>query len=344
MKRVLLDKAIDNMVLAQDILDQYDRVLVTAGTTLRSATLALLRKHRVETVWVRDIKVNNQEITQVSSLISTVTRRKMTNAVQKIFQPEEKVVDYLPEICDSIDDAIAQLSSQENLLLFLTDIRGKSQYLYGHCVDVGVFAIVIGMAMGLSRDDIRALGIGGLLHDYGKIAIDAAILEKNGPLTAEEFEEVKTHVTVGYNLLKTEAKVDSRIALITLQHHERPDGRGYPWGATEREIHPLAKIVAVADVYDALTTHRVYRPAISLYDATRIINAGAGVQFDTDVVAAFNKVAAPFSIGCSVIMDNGLTGAVIRINTNAPARPVVWTRQGTINLYMNDEINIVAVV
>jgi HD-GYP domain-containing protein (c-di-GMP phosphodiesterase class II) len=94
---------------------------------------------------------------------------------------------------------------------------------------------------------------------------------------------------LGYNILLAETKVDCRIALMALQHHERPDGRGYPWGIANDKIHPLARIVAVADVYDALITDRVYRSRIPAHEALAIINAGAGTQFDSQVVAAVKQ-------------------------------------------------------
>lgn len=239
---------------------------------------------------------------------------------------------------------IRELAGHEQLLIYLTDIRKHSDYLYGHCVDVGVFAIVIGTAMGLSKEDIYILGIGGLLHDYGKTTISDAILEKCGPLTPDEFELVKTHPSAGYNILRTETKVDSRIALMALQHHERPDGKGYPWGIKGEEIHLLARVVAVADVYDALTTDRVYRPAVAVFQAIRTISSCSGTQFDPRVVEAFKRVTVPFYIGSGVQLNNGVSGAVLRINSSNPSRPVVWTREGTLNLIHEPDVDIVTVV
>lgn len=358
-KQISLDEANGSMILADDIVNGGHQILVTAGTPLRREIVALLGKHGITSVRIkatdqqtrefsavphRIISPPNKELSDVPNLISAGTRLKMIQTMQTAFRHRGSIAAHLPYLRECIQSVIQELESHGNLLIYLTDIRQKSDYLYGHCVDVGVFAVAFGMAMGLSRDEIYILGIGGLLHDYGKTCISNEILEKNGPLTPDEFEQVKQHTSFGYNILRVETKVDSRIALMALQHHERPDGRGYPWGVSGDQIQPLASIVAVADVYDALITDRVYRPRVPAYEAIRIINAGAGTQFDPKVVAAVNRVVVPYYIGSAVKLDNGTAGAVLRINSREPARPVVWTRDGIVNLLTERSLQIVAVV
>lgn len=332
------------MQLANDIVDDHGRILVTAGTPLRREIRALLDKHGIASVRIKAQAPRNQELSAVPNLISAATRIKMVQTMQNAFRHRGGIAAHLPYLRECIHEVIQELSGYDSLLIYLADIRQKSDYLYGHCVDVGVFAVAFGLAMGLSRDEIYILGIGGLLHDYGKTCIPSDILEKNGPLTPDEFEQVKKHAAFGYNILRAETKVDSRIALMALQHHERPDGRGYPWGTKGEEIHLLARIIAVADVYDALITDRVYRPRVPAHEAIRIINAGAGSQFDSQVVAAVNKITVPYYIGSAVKLDNGVAGAVLRINSADPGRPVVWTREGIVNLFTERGLSIVAVV
>jgi HD-GYP domain-containing protein (c-di-GMP phosphodiesterase class II) len=332
------------MILANDIINRYDQVLVTAGTPLRPEIIALLGKHGVNAISIRVSAPPNQELSTVPSLISAATRLDMIQAMQNAYRNRGGIAAHLPHLRECIHKVIEELSAHSNLLIYLSDIRHKSDYLYAHCVDVGVFAVAIGMAMSLSRDEIYILGVGGLLHDYGKISIPHEIIEKDGPLAPDEFEQVKKHTLLGYNILLAETKVDCRIALMALQHHERPDGRGYPWGIANDKIHPLARIVAVADVYDALITDRVYRSRIPAHEALAIINAGAGTQFDSQVVAAVNKIVVPYYIGSAVKLDNGTAGAVLRINSQEPSRPVVWTREGIVNLLHQRNLRIVAVV
>ncbi len=345
-KQIKIEDADETMVLAQDVVDDFGRVLVTAGTNLKREIVERLLRKEITAVAVScpPVRGRNQEMSTLPNLISAATRLKMVQTMQNAFRHRGGIAAHLPYLRECIRQVIQELSSKESLLIYLTDIRQKSDYLYGHCVDVGVFAVAFGLAMGLSRDEIYILGIGGLLHDYGKTCIPNDIIEKNGPLTPDEFEQVKKHAAFGYNILRAETKVDSRIALVALQHHERPDGRGYPWGVEGEEIHPLARIIAVADVYDALITDRVYRPRIATHEAIRIINQGSGSQFDDKVVEAFNKITVPYYIGSAVKLNNGLAGAVLRINSLEPARPVIWTREGIINLLQERNLQIVAVV
>lgn len=350
-KQIRIEDVDETMVLAQDVIDDFGRALVTTGTRLQRETVDRLCRKGIVTVAVNTPSVEkpsfttrNQEISSVPNLISAATRLKMVQTMQNAFRNRGGIAAHLSYLRECIHQVVQELESQQSLLIYLTDIRQKSDYLYGHCVDVGVFSVAIGMAMGLSRDEIYILGIGGLLHDYGKTCIPNEIIEKNGPLTPDEFEQVKKHVSFGYNILRVETKVDTRIALVALQHHERPDGRGYPWGVKGEEINPLARIIAVADVYDALITDRVYRPRISTHEAIGIINEGSGSQFDPTVVEAFNKITVPYYIGSAVKLDNGLAGAVLRINSLEPSRPVIWTREGIINLLQERSLKIVAVV
>ncbi|MBP2645397.1 MAG: metal dependent phosphohydrolase [Firmicutes bacterium] len=346
-KQVKLQNVKESMTLARDVINQYGNVLVNKGVQIRKEILVYLEKHKIDSVWIIAEKAGreavNREITEVTSLITTATRRKMIQYLQNSFR-KGNIVYNLTCLREAVEEAVQEISQQETLLIYLTETRQKADYLYGHCVDVGVFAIVLGMAMGLPREDICILGIGGLLHDYGKTTIHHSILEKEGSLTSDEFERVKTHASAGYNILRTETQVDHRIALMALQHHERPDGQGYPWGITQEKIDPLAKIVAVADVYDALTTDRVYRSAIAVYKAKKIISDGSGTQFDSQVVQALNRVAVPYYVGNSVMLNNGLAGAVLRINSQDPSRPIVWTREGSINLLTNQDVIITAVI
>jgi len=201
---------------------------------------------------------------------------------------------------------------------------------------------VIGIKLGLEAEDLFCLGMGALLHDYGKTRINKAILDKQGALTWEEFNKVKEHSLTGYTILKTETKFDHRMMLIALQHHERHDGRGYPWGTSGKDIHLFSRIVAVADVYDALTTDRVYRPRIPTHEAVRMICQGSGTQFDSEVVQAFCKATVPYEIGAAVKLNNGLYGTVLRINSMDTARPILWTAQGTVNLFNTPELQVVA--
>ncbi len=157
--------------------------------------------------------------------------------------------------------------------------------LYGHVYRVSSFATQIGRAVGLDEDDLDRLTTVGVLHDVGKIHIDPKILAKPGPLVGEELRRIRRHPEYGFAM--TIDAYDRAIAEAILHHHERWDGNGYPFGLRRTEIPILARIVLVADAFDAITSHRSYQPALSIDHALGELRAHSGTQFDPDIAAAF---------------------------------------------------------
>ena len=145
------------------------------------------------------------------------------------------------------------------------------------------------------------LGLGLLLHDIGKLAIPADVLHKPGPLNETEWELMKTHPRAGFELLR-DSNVSPLVRSVVLRHHERWNGSGYPDGRTGTEIHEMARIAAVADVYDAVTSERVYSPATAPHVGVKIILDGADIGFDPFIVRVFSQLVAPFPPGVEVTL------------------------------------------
>ena len=165
-------------------------------------------------------------------------------------------------------------------------LDARDPYTAGHSERVSALSVAIGRQMGLADDEVDVLRLGALLHDIGKIGISDAVLRKPGALNAEEFEVIKAHPTVGARILRSVPFLAPHLPIVEL-HHERPDGLGYPHRLRGDEIPMLARIVHVADAFDAITTARAYRPARGAADALRELWRHAGSQFDAEVVQAF---------------------------------------------------------
>jgi HD-GYP domain-containing protein (c-di-GMP phosphodiesterase class II) len=176
--------------------------------------------------------------------------------------------------------------------------------------------------MGLTRDQMIDLGVGAMLHDIGKTQIPMEILMKPGKLTDEEYALMKEHSLQGYQMLKDIPDIPLLSAHCALQHHERLDGSGYPRGLKGDEIHLYGKIVGIADVYDALTTNRVYRKAFLPHEALEYLFTSTG-QFDSNLIAVFRDHVAIYPIGLIVTLSNGVKAVVVDINTKYPQRPIV---------------------
>ncbi len=176
-------------------------------------------------------------------------------------------------------------------------------------------------------DRLRKLGVGLLVHDVGKLAVPPEILNKPGRLTDEEMDVMRTHPEAGVELLRA-ADLSPLTLSVIRDHHERPDGSGYPSGLKGNAIHEFARFAAVADVYDAVTSKRVYSGAVQPHVGVNIIREGAGTQFCTTVVRHFRAVVMPYPVGHDVVLPDGRTGVVAAVDPLDPERPTVRVPQG----------------
>jgi HD-GYP domain-containing protein (c-di-GMP phosphodiesterase class II) len=190
----------------------------------------------------------------------------------------------------------------EALKILVRAVEEKDSYTHGHSERTAMLAVQLGLRIGVSDDVLRAVARGGYLHDVGKIAIPDAILNKPGTLTAEERTVIETHPQLGYDLVEPEANLREALPPV-LHHHERWDGKGYPFGLSGTDIPLTARLVAVADVWDALTSDRSYRPGLAPEAALAHIAAGRGTHFDPELVDAFLGLTADW--GYVPLTDEG---------------------------------------
>jgi len=179
-----------------------------------------------------------------------------------------------------VDSTVDYLFRKIEHFTDLLEIMSFDYHTYTHSVNVCIFGIALGRSLGYGQGDLYRLGAGLLLHDAGKAQIDPAILAKRGELSPEEWEIVKTHPDRGVELLAKSGAVEPDSLLVVRQHHEKCSGQGYPAGLTEGQIHSFAKIAAVADVFDALTTERPYKRAVASFPAIRIMQREMSDSFD----------------------------------------------------------------
>lgn len=170
----------------------------------------------------------------------------------------------------------------------LLALDAHDPYTAGHSERVSAVSLAIGRDMGLDATQLEVLRLGALLHDIGKIGISDHVLMKPGPLTPAEYEIIKQHPGVGARILRSVPFLEPYIPIVEL-HHERPDGKGYPHGLQGTEIPMVARIVHVADAFDAMTSARAYRPALATSEGLRELWRCAGSQFDAEVVQALAK-------------------------------------------------------
>ena len=227
------------------------------------------------------------------------------------------------EVEGSIINIIDNILENENAAINLLNIKDFDDYTYTHSVNVATVSIFIGTKLGLSKKDITDLGMGAFLHDIGKIKIPIEILNKPGKLTDEEFKIMKLHPAYTYKIIEEKSEVSNVVKMIAAQHHEKFDGTGYPFGLKGDKINYLARIVAIADVYDALTTDRVYRKAMLPYEAMKIIISGSKTHFDDSIVKVFLQGLSLYPTGSAVILNTGETAVIKEVNEKQIVRPVI---------------------
>lgn len=274
------------------------------------------------------IKDEISEDIEIHSVIDDSIRQKVISAVKNMHESldknnEKKMEENLKVAKKLVKEIIDEIMSNKDLVINMVDLKVFDDYTYYHSVNVAVISMVIGMSMKLTRDDLSKLGLGALLHDIGKVFVPKEILNKEGKLTDEEMQLVRNHVADGYDYLKEKWDIPLKSCIAVLVHHERYNGTGYPKGINNQKIHLFGRIIAVADVYDALTSDRPYRKSVLPSDAVEYIMGGSGVFFDPDIVRIFVKKVAPYPLGTCVKLSNGNVGIVIGNFEDACLRPIL---------------------
>lgn len=216
-------------------------------------------------------------------------------------------------------------------LLSLTCLKDYSEHTYTHSVNVCILTLAIAHASGVSQEDAGSIGIGGLLHDVGKAKIPLTILDKPGPLTDEERKIIMSHPLYSEEILKEMGDIPEPAIAIACQHHEKVNGSGYPRGLTGDQMHPYASMAAVADVYDALTAARPYKPGLPPHIALRVVFDGKGTEFSDVVVDNFIKNLGIYPVGSFVKLNTGEMGVVMEVNPLDSLRPkvgIIFTKFG----------------
>ena len=244
------------------------------------------------------------------------------------------------ELVDPMIESITEsVLSNSGALMTLLRIKNKDDYTFLHSVSVGTLMIAFCRAVGMDRDTIRLAGLGGILHDTGKALVPDEILNKPGRLTEDEFDVIRKHPQDGYDILRKTADIGSIPLDITLHHHERVDGSGYPFKMPGDKISTLAKMAAIVDVYDAITADRCYHKGMSPTDALRKIFEWSKYHFDPTLVQAFMRCVGIYPAGTLVMLESGKLGVVIEqheTNLLTPKIKVMFSSKS--NTYIKPEI------
>ncbi len=320
MRLVSIEMLQPEMKIARAIYQQ-GALILPAGRSNVTRYIPNLRNMGIEYVYVEDDKSEGIEIPDA---VAEKTRNNCKHVLQKTIQnfssTDRLEIDSLQQC---VGDVITDILKNPDVQVSLNDIASNDEYTFTHSVSTMVYALMIARKLNYSEQMLSLLGMGTLLHDIGKVLIDPAIMFKDGTLTKQEYEYVKLHTLYGYQVLRRIAMLPEQVRLISYTHHERLDGHGYPRGLMGEEISEFARIVAIADVYDALTTDRCYRKKWPASKAMDFLISRGETDFDPTLVALFTQQLAVYPNGSLVRLSNQCIGIVCDQNKSMPLRPVV---------------------
>ena len=235
-------------------------------------------------------------------------------------------------------EVIALSDDPVHTFRMLRRVRRYDDLTYIHSLNVAILCHEFANWMHMPEEEQDILTLAGLLHDVGKMGIPGKIIKKAGSLTEEEYEQIKQHPQKGYDFLKKHP-LDERIMNAALMHHERCDGSGYPKGLKADDIDDFAKIVAIADYYDALTSARVYREPHCPFEVFRMLQQERE-KFDPTYLAVFMEGVGSFYIGCEVVLSNQKRARIVDTNPTDQSNPIVKMDGLIVNLAMAPDIDV----
>jgi HD-GYP domain-containing protein (c-di-GMP phosphodiesterase class II) len=359
MRFVPINSVKEGSYLAKTIFDDNDRILLKKGVRLTENLISRIKNNGIYSVYINDDFSDNE----IEDIIKPELRIKAIKAVKETFKnflnynkyldkrsfnakekemikQREKYIKTIGEISETIIDEVL---SKKDIMINLVDIKSADNYTYQHSVNVAILSLVLGIELQLSKHELYDLCIGAMLHDLGKVLIPEEILNKPGKLDEDEFELIKNHTTKGYEYLKNSLDISAPARVIVLQHHERVNTEGYPNNLSGDKINKLAKIVAIADVYDALTSDRPYRRALPPNEALELIMGSGGTHFDYDMVKVFATKIVPYPIGTLVKLSSGNVAVVEEVYPDFPLRPkvkVITRKNENVYIDLMNQINI----
>ena len=236
------------------------------------------------------------------------------------------------------------LNENYSIIRCLAEVRSADEYTYTHCVHTSFYSMLIAKWLKMSDHEINKAIQAGLLHDIGKTKIPGQILCKGDILTKEEYEVIKKHTIWGYEMIEGMNEIDQEVKSVVLLHHERVDGSGYPLNKSADCLNVYSKIVAIADVFDAMTTDRVYKKRVTPFEAFEMfLTVGMGM-FDLELLRVFLNNLSSYLVGASVLLNNGQTGEIVYVPLQNLTCPIIKVPSGYLDLSRENGLKILSMI
>ena len=339
-KRVHVSECTDTDVLAEDITNSYNAFILPRGTIINQYIVQKLTELGIEHVFVASRNVNGKP----SYIDYHVFEKRYENSIKEMKQLVLEVIrgkriDYnvISKIARTVTSAFEE---PEHIIKCLSKVQDIDDYTYYHCINVSFYAMLIGGWLNLAREDIKTLIHAALLHDMGKTRIPNELLNKRDKLSAQEFEEIKRHAIYGYELVRDNIEISEEIKDVILMHHEREDKSGYPLCTDGSNLSIYTKIVAVADVYDAMTSDRAYKKALTPFDAFEEFLTVCRGCLDIHIVNTFIYNISRCYAGSRVLLSTGQAGSIAYIPPHCIWKPIVDIGSDFLDLSREKDVSI----
>ncbi len=353
------------MVVFEDVFDPTGRLILPKGSPLDDETISKLNFFNIQEVPIDD-EAGKEEakpelVIPEEHINSDYTDKLKATEEYTLFSGDYKslvtlikrnlddlVTNHKPVDEDAIISGIFELikdcKTMIQVMEILHNLEPTEEQAYHHCLNVAVISLILAKWLRLPKDEQRKIVLAGVLHDVGKLTIPTEVLNKTGRLTDEEFALIKSHVRRGYDIIR-DLDYDVKIKEAVLLHHERCDGSGYPFKVTGDKISSYAKIIAVADVYDAMTSARTYRKGLSPFDVIKIFENEGLYKYDPQYVMTFLENIVSSYLHNNVLLSDGRVGEIIMINSTCLYRPIIKVGpQEFVNLISSPDLTIEALV
>lgn len=342
--KILTSQAAPGMVVADNIYTYHNQLIISIGTKLTDKAITRLKFYSIKQILISvpeetpvpvpkmplRKEIYSQKVASTkefkefnNSLLNTSADFK--KQMNQIGDSSEINIDFL---FSEINTLAAKARNGIHLFDMLHSIKDLDDETYIHSVNVALICNMLAKWLNFSKREIETATLSGLLHDIGKLSIPKDIMKKAEPLTDEEFKIIRSHASEGYNLLQHK-DVSIHVKMSAIMHHERCDGSGYPLGIKGDQIDRFAKLVMIADVYDAMTSPRVYRGALCPFEVLSMFESEGLTKFDPKYLTTFTTHIYQTYLNNTVRLNDKSTGTIIMMNKFSPSRPVISLDNGS---------------
>ncbi len=356
----MMDKArlCPGMILGQDVYNFANQIVVKKGTVLDERTITKLHRFEIPQFMIEEEVLSIQEANSYHR--SSYSERIQNNPAFRRFQAnyDTEIISFQNMLscvieknqkidCEALYRQVVMLlkdtGNSINAFDMVQNLRHYDDSTYAHSMNVGLLCNVFADWLELGEEEKKTLTVAGILHDIGKTRVPLEIIQKPARLSEEEYQIIKKHTEYGFAIL-TENKLDYHIRYTALQHHERMDGSGYPLGLAGNHIDEYARIVSIIDVYDAMTSPRVYRGPTCPFDVIQIFEEEGFQKYDSRYILTFLRRIAESYLNERIKLSDGRTGKLIYINVHALSRPVVMVDGKAIDLRKEKDLKIMEIM